>query len=250
MNVPVSATAISLEGGTEVNAYWRLEKDDSYTLTGPATAIDQTFEGMEVQRYANPNSATVWPEWTGYDASRKMQRDLIVGGAWPADEIDDNPARYIQWGITAAVGTELKIDKLSLFAAGCGGNGICCHAYYSTDNFETRTTIFEMKKMPANNPQYIEATPVVTLKEGEQLLVRIYPWYNGAASGKTICLSDLTIHGMAMEATGILNQKTAAEKGNKPIYDLQGRQVAADSLSATSLKKGIYIINGKKTVVK
>ena len=250
VNVPVSATAISLEGGTEVNAYWRLEKDDSYTLTGPATAIDQTFEGMEVQRYANPNSATVWPEWTGYDASRKMQRDLIVGGAWPADEIDDNPARYIQWGITAAVGTELKIDKLSLFAAGCGGNGICCHAYYSTDNFETRTTIFEMKKMPANNPQYIEATPVVTLKEGEQLLVRIYPWYNGAASGKTICLSDLTIHGMAMEATGILNQKTAAEKGNKPIYDLQGRQVAADSLSATSLKKGIYIINGKKTVVK
>ena len=250
VDVPVSATAISLEGGTEVNAYWRLEKDDSYTLTGPATAIDQTFEGMEVQRYANPNSATVWPEWTGYDASRKMQRDLIVGGAWPADEIDDNPARYIQWGITAAVGTELKIDKLSLFAAGCGGNGICCHAYYSTDNFETRTTIFEMKKMPANNPQYIEATPVVTLKEGEQLLVRIYPWYNGAASGKTICLSDLTIHGMAMEATGISNLKAAAEKGNKPIYDLQGRQVAADSLSATSLKKGIYIINGKKTVVK
>ena len=148
------------------------------------------------------------------------------------------------------MGTELKIDKLSLFAAGCGGNGICCHAYYSTDNFETRTTIFEMKKMPANNPQYIEATPVVTLKEGEQLLVRIYPWYNGAASGKTICLSDLTIHGMAMEATGISNLKAAAEKGNKPIYDLQGRQVAADSLSATSLKKGIYIINGKKTVVK
>lgn len=250
VDVPVSATAIYLEGGTEVNAYWRLEKDDSYTLTGPATAIDQTFEGMEVQRYANPNASTVWPEWTGYDASRKMQRDLIVGGAWPADEIDDNPARYIQWGITAAVGTELKIDKLSLFAAGCGGNGICCHAYYSTDNFETRTTIFEMKKMPANNPQYIEATPVVTLKEGEQLLVRIYPWHNGAVSGKTICLSDLTIHGMAMEATGISNLKAAAEKGNKPIYDLQGRQVAADSLSATSLKKGIYIINGKKTVVK
>ena len=250
VDVPVSATAVSLEGGTEVNAYWRLEKDDCYTLTGPATPIDQTFEGMEVQRYANPNASTVWPEWTGYDASRKMQRDLIVGGAWPADEIDDNPARYIQWGITAAVGTELKIDKLSLFAAGCGGNGICCHVYYSTDNFQTRTTIFEMKKMPANNPQYIEATPVVSLQEGERLLVRVYPWYNGATSGKTICLSDLTIHGMAMEATGISNLKAAAEKGNKPIYDLQGRQVAADSLSTTSLKKGIYIINGKKTIVK
>ena len=207
VNVPVTATAITLEGGTEVNAYWRLEKDDSYTLTGPAVAISETFQGMYVQRYANPNANTVWPEWTGYEATRKMQRDLLTGDSWPADEIDDNPDRYIQWGIKPAVGTELKIDKLSLFAAGCGGNGMCCHIYFSTDNFETRTTIFEMKKMPANNPQYVEATPVVSLKEGQELLVRVYPWYNGSANGKTICLSDLTIHGMAVDAnaTGISN---------------------------------------------
>ena len=107
---------------------------------------------MYIQRYSNPNAATVWPEWTGYDASRKMQRNLLTGDAWPADEIDDNPERYIQWGIKPSAGMDLKIDLISLFAAGCGGNGMCCHIYYSTDNFETRTTIFEMKKMPANNP--------------------------------------------------------------------------------------------------
>jgi hypothetical protein len=30
--------------------------------------------------------------------------------------------------------------------------------------------------------------------------VRVYPWYNGAATGKTICLSDLKIHAMAVTA--------------------------------------------------
>jgi hypothetical protein len=60
-----------------------------------------------------------------------------------------------------------------------------------------------MKKMPANTPQYVEATPVITVKDGQQLLVRVYPWYNGTATGKTICLSDLTIHGVAVDATDV-----------------------------------------------
>ena len=246
IEIPVKATAVTLEGGTEVKAYWRLEKDDACELTGPATPIAQTFQGMYVQRYSNPNAKTVWPEWTGYDASRKMQRDLLTGDNWPADEIDDNPERYIQWGIKPAVGTELKIDQISLFASGCGGNGMCCHIYYSTDNFETRTTIFEMKSMPANNPQYVEAKPVLTVKEGQELLVRVYPWYNGAASGKTICLSDLTIHGMAVTATGI-SQVSTDSTMTTVFFTVDGRQHAQMQrglnivrMSDGSIKKLIY----------
>ena len=78
INVPVSANAVTMEGGTEVKAYWRLEKDDSYELTGPASVIGESWEGMYVQRYANPNANTVWPEETGFDASRKMQRNLLT----------------------------------------------------------------------------------------------------------------------------------------------------------------------------
>lgn len=225
IEIPVTATAVTLEGGTEVNAYWRLESNDNYELTGPAIVIPESWEGMYVQRYANPNANTIWPEWTGFDATRKTQRNLLTGDNWPADEIDDNPNRYIQWGIKPAADTELKIDEISLFLCGCGGNGMCSHIYFSTDNFETRTTIFEMNKMPANSMQYVKATPVISLKEGQELLVRVYPWYNGAASGKTICLSDLTIHGMAIDAssTGI---KELSET-NKPtaVYDLSGRKV-------------------------
>ena len=236
IEIPVIATAVVLEGGAEVNAYWRLEKDDTYDLTGPATAIAQSFQGMYVQRYSNPNAKTEWPEWTGYDASRKMQRNLITGDAWPADEIDDNPDRYIQWGIKPSAGMELKIDLISLFVAGCGGNGMCCHVYYSTDNFETRTTIFEMKKMPANNPQFVEIKPVLTVKDGQELLVRVYPWYNGAATGKTICLSDLTIHGMAVDgSTGIRQQPAANSQQPIAFFTLDGRE-------QPSLRRGMNIV--------
>ena len=225
IEIPVTATAVVLEGGTEVKAYWRLEKDDSYTLTGPATVIPESWTGMYVQRYSNPNANTTWPDWTGYEATRKTQRNLLTGDAWPADEIDDNPERYIQWGIKPAIGTTLSIDEISLFVCGCGGNGMCCHIYYSTDNFETRTTIFEMKKMPANNMQYVKEQPVIKLTEGQELLVRVYPWYNGAATGKTICLSDLTIHGMAQDATATAIQSVTPEsQQTTQFFDLQGRQ--------------------------
>ena len=220
VEIPVTATAVVLEGGTEVDAYWRLESDDSYTLTGPATVIPQSWAGMEVQRYSNPNANTTWPEWTGYEATRKTQRNAIIGGTWPADEIDDNPERYIQWGIEPADGTTLSIDEISLFACGCGGNGMCSHVYFSTDNFQTRTTMFEMKKMPANNMQYVEAKPVIKLEEGQQLLVRVYPWYNGTATGKTICLSDLHIHGMAQEAAPQEEDPTVVVLPNEETLDL------------------------------
>lgn len=243
INVPVSASAVTMEGGTEVKAYWRLEKDDSYELTGPASVIGESWEGMYVQRYANPNANTVWPEETGFDASRKMQRNLLTGDDWPADEIDDNPDRYIQFGIKASMGTILKINNISMFVCGAGGNGMCAHVYYSTDNFETRTTIYEKKKMTANKPDFVAATPVISLEEGQELLVRVYPWYNNAATGKTICISDVTISGVAVDAntTGCI-ELTGTQSEYSRYYTING-------LQKTKLQHGVNIVqsNDKKT---
>ena len=243
INVPVSANAVTMEGGTEVKAYWRLEKDDTYELTGPATVIGENLVGMYVQRYASPNANTVWPEETGFDASRKMQRNLLTGDNWPADEIDDNPDRYIQFGIKASKGTILKINNISMFVCGAGGNGMCAHIYYSTDNFETRTTIYEKKKMTANKPDLVAATPVISLEEGQELLVRVYPWYNNAATGKTICISDVTISGVAVDAntTGCI-ELTGTQTEKPRYYTING-------LQKTKLQHGVNIVqsNDKKT---
>lgn len=237
LDIPVTATAITLEGGTEVKAYWRLEKDAECALTGPATIVEESWNGMLLQRYANPNANTVWPAETGYDASRKMQRNYVDNPVdnngkteyrWPADEIDDNPNRYIQFGIKPNIGTELKVNNISLFLCGAGGNGMCAHVYYSTDNFETRTTMFEGKKMVANNPVLISAAPVVSLKEGQQLLVRIYPWYDGGAKDKTLCISDVTIGGMAVDSsTGIHEVSNGGEPVSTEYYSIDGKRQGA-----------------------
>ena len=242
LSVPVTANAVNLEGGTDVKAYWRLESDDKCSLTGPATVVPQTFEGMYVQRYANPNANTVWPEWTGFEASRKTQRNLIVGDNWPEGEIDEVSTRYIQFGVTAAEGTELKVDSIGMFVCGCGGNGMRCKVYYSTeDNFANPQNIFFPSSMPANNMLEVSARPIVSLKAGQTLLVRVYPWYNNKATGKTICLSDVTIHGKAMDATGISTIKT----DNRPAryYNLAGIEVERPA-------KGVYIRGNKKYLVR
>lgn len=246
IEIPVKATAISLEGGTAVKAYWRLEKNDECQLTGPVTVVPQSFEGMYVQKYSSPNANTVWPEWTGYDATRKTQRCLIVGDNWPEGEIDEVSTRYIQFGITAAKGTTLKIDNISMFVCGCGGNGMRCHINYSKEpNFANQHTIFSPTSMPANNMLEVKDTPVISLDEGETLLVRIYPWYNGKATRKTICLSDVTISGMALdkETTGISNLQSETQKSDCQYYTLLGVKVDKPG-------KGIYICNNKKVVFK
>lgn len=236
ISIPVKATAVTLEGGTKVKAYWRLENDGSCELTGPATVIDETFSNMYVQRYASPNANTIWPEGTGFDASRKMQRNLLTGDAWPDGEIDDNPERYIQFGIKPNKGNDLRISGISMYVCGAGGNGMCAHMYYSTDNFETRTTFFEGKAMTANKPVLASTTPVITLKDGQELLVRVYPWYNNAATGKTICLSDVTISGMATDpSTGISCQTGNGETVSTAYYSTDGKRLTCPG-------KGVNIV--------
>jgi hypothetical protein len=96
--------------------------------------------------------------------------------------------------------------------------------------------MFEMKKMPANNPQYVEAKPVLTVKDGQKLLVRVYPWYNGSASGKTICLSDLTIHGVAVDnTTGISTQSKADSQKPVVFFTVDGR-------SHKEMQRGLNIV--------
>lgn len=220
ITIPVTGTSIVLDGGVPVQAYWRLEKDDECEVTGPMNTLGQSYSGMTLQKYSAPNANTTWPEWTGFDASRKTQRNVIEGESWPAGEIDEVSTRYIEFSVQPAKGTTLKVDSMSMFVCGCGGNGMCCKIYYSKEeNFANPVNIFEMKSMPANNMQYVCAMPVLSVNEGETLRIRIYPWYNNAATGKTICLSDVTVHGIAVDSTtGISSELTQNVAPVRTVY--------------------------------
>ena len=65
--------------------------------------------------------------------------------------------------------------------------------------------------------------------------LRVYPWYDGTATGKTICLSDVKFHGFVMDAESSIETGTASKDGvSTTYYDLQGRSVSHPS-------KGFYI---------
>lgn len=236
--IPVTGTSIVLEGGVPVQAYWRLEKDDECEVTGPMNTLGQSYSGMTLQKYSAPNTNTTWPEWTGFDASRKTQRNVIEGESWPAGEIDEVSTRYIEFAVQPAKGTTLKVDSMSMFVCGCGGNGMCCKIYYSKEeNFANPVNIFEMKSMPANNMQYVCSMPVLSVNEGETLRIRVYPWYNNAATGKTICLSDVTIHGIAVDSTtGISSELTQNAAPVRTIY------YGTDGTMRQDMRPGLNIV--------
>lgn len=234
--ITLTANGVELSGGVEVNAYWRLESNDECALDGPASIIVENWHGMVLQRYSNPNANTVWPDWTGFDASRKTQRNVIEGEQWPADEIDEVSTRYIEFGLTAMDGTTLNIDEISFFLCGCGGNGMCVNVWYSkNEDFSEAQLIYTKTKLPANNMQYIKETPVLSLAAGESVRLRFYPWYNGAATGKTLCLSDIKIHGYADSTEGI-----ALVSGDKSVVATEYYTVAGVKVSNPTT--GIYIV--------
>lgn len=238
ITIPVTGTSIVLEGGVPVQAYWRLEKDDECEVIGPMNTLGQSYSGMTLQKYSAPNTNTTWPEWTGFDASRKTQRNVIEGESWPAGEIDEVSTRYIEFAVQPAKGTTLKVDSMSMFVCGCGGNGMCCKIYYSKEeNFANPVNIFEMKSMPANNMQYVCSMPVLSVNEGETLRIRVYPWYNNAATGKTICLSDVTIHGIAVDSTtGISSELTQNAAPVRTIY------YGTDGTMRQDMRPGLNIV--------
>ena len=239
----LSAECIDLSGGTEVSVLWPLTADANPVVTGPCMAVEESWSGMVLQRYTNINSKAVWPEETGRDASYKVQRNVIEGESWPAGEIDEVSTRYIQFGMTAPADTKIDIDKISLYVAGAGGSGMRCKIYYATDaDFSDAVLIQEFSSMAGNTVYPVESIPVVSVADGQSLYLRIYPWYNSAATGKTICFSDVYIHGMASDtkAIGTVTADGTVTVGSEPIYDLLGRRVSVPQ------KGNLYVVKGKK----
>lgn len=79
---------------------------------------------------------------------------------------------------------------------------------------------------------------------GAEAKIKPFHAYYKAAEGETPA-AKISFEG---EATGI-NSVAATTVANGAVYDLSGRRVA-EKLAGASLVKGIYVVNGKKVVVK
>lgn len=242
VSIPVTGECVKLADGTPVTAYWRLEKNDECTVTGPVNPVGESYSEMVLQKYSNPNANTTWPEYTGFTADRKVQRNVIAGEKWPAGEIDEVSTRWIEFAVQPAKGTALNVDSIGMFVCGCGGNGMRCKIYYSKeDDFANAVNIADYSSgMVANNMMAVSAQPVLSVEEGETLRIRIYPWYNGAATGKTLCVSDVMVHGVAVDSTTGVKTVTAVESQPSTFYNICG-------MRQNDMKRGVNIVvtNGK-----
>ena len=100
-----------------------------------------------------------------------------------------------------------------------------CKIYYSKEaDFANAVNIADFSgSMKANDMMEVKATPVIELSEGETLRLRVYPWYGSAATGKTICLSDVKVAGVAVSATnGVKSVESSELKPEKVYYSLDG----------------------------
>lgn len=225
VTIPVVGKCVELADGVAASAYWRLEKDDNCTVEGPVDPVGETYSEMKLQKYSSPNAKTTWPEGTGFDATRKTQRNIIEGESWPAGEIDEVSTRWIEFAVKPAKGTTFNVNEISLYVCGCGGNGMHCKIYYSKEaDFANAVNIADFSgSMKANDMMEVKATPVIELSEGETLRLRVYPWYGSAATGKTICLSDVKVAGVAVSATnGVKSVESSELKPEKIYYSLDG----------------------------
>lgn len=225
VTIPVVGKCVELTDGVAASAYWRLEKDDNCTVEGPVDPIGETYSEMKLQKYSSPNANTTWPEGTGFDATRKTQRNIIEGESWPAGEIDEVSTRWIEFAVKPAKGTTFNVNEISLYVCGCGGNGMHCKIYYSKEaDFANAVNIADFSgSMKANDMMEVRATPVIELSKGETLRLRVYPWYGSAATGKTICLSDVKVAGVAVSATnGVKSVESSELKPEKIYYSLDG----------------------------
>ncbi len=195
----VTMNAIELGGGEPFTVTWPLTSSDAPTVNGNATASAAMVEGMV--KYGNTST-------------NGLMVSTSDGGAWVKAE-DDSPNQYVQFTITCPDGKKLDINHIAMKVGGRGGNGMRCHVYYSTDGFATRTTIYAPASMTSNVMNEVEATPVVNLEEGDQLQIRVYPWYTGDATGKWLCVQDVVVGGQSKDAAGVNITGSITYKLNK-----------------------------------
>ena len=202
IEVPVTASVLSLDGGSPVSVSWALDAKPvaDPVIEGPVSAT---------LTLSNMIAADTKNDFT--DGSTMVRFHNAVDGAkanWPAGEIDENATRYIDFAITAPTTMELHITGISMVLASHSTSTMCCHINTGFgEEFTDVQTIYERKNFTNKTPVAVILTPVLSVPAGQTLHVRILPWHEDAAekSGKYICVKNLLIEGQCFSETGLNN---------------------------------------------
>ncbi len=215
--IPVQGNALSMTEGVEASVNFPLSADATANVTGPLISLDETWTGMYVKNYA---IVTTWPAAiTGTTTQRNSISATINNliDTWPAGEIDINTDRYIQFAIKANTGTDFSVDSIGFYAGAAGGSGLKYRVMYSKNPDFNGAVVLEDKTTNTSNTMVVLSyKPIVQITGSEGFYLRFYPWYNGSASTKYLCLSNLTIKGRVSTVSSSI--ETVKNKRNLQIY--------------------------------
>ena len=201
--VPVSANAISLDGGASVSATWAINARPvpDPVVEGPISAAF-TMSNMVCMDYSK-NYFTDGEE-TGIVLARfHNSANGSSRTPWPAGEIDENAGRYLDFAITAPEAMEVRITGIAMEITADATSTMCYHIKTGLgDNFTGVTTVAERRNMSNRTIEHVSLTPTLTIPAGETLHVRILPWHDHGEvkDSKYICLRNVVISGQAFEA--------------------------------------------------
>ena len=207
LTVPVTASVLSLEGGTIIRAEWPLEtKPTAFPVDAICTGPVSGAMTLSLMQATDTKTDVLLDAATGATVVRFHNAD--ESGAktnWPTEEIDENASRYIDFAVTAPSTMEVRVTKIHLFIGAYSTGFMKCHINTGFgDGFTDVHTIYEAAQTALPNKEMIllDLTPTLTIPAGETLHVRVLPWHeHTSGSGKYILLRDVTIEGQAFEST-------------------------------------------------
>ena len=201
LEVPVTASVISLDGGSAVSATWAIAEKAKATeveVIGPMNA-EMTLSLMTAW---DAKSEFIDGDVTNVTMVRFHNADASgTKTNWPTDEIDENASRYIDFALTAPSTLDVRVTGISMDIAAHSTSAMCYHINTGFgDDFTDVKTIAEKVNMTNKAVEHLSLTPMLTIKAGETLHVRVLPWHqNASGSGKYICLKNVVIEGQAFE---------------------------------------------------
>ena len=218
--VPVLATAVSLDGGAAVSATWTMDAKPipDAVVTGPISAA----LSMSLMVATDTKVDVIINGETGATVVRIHNADENgTKTNWPAEEIDENAGRYVDFSVTAPATMEVRVTKISMYIGAYSTGFMKCHINTGFgDGFTDVHTIYEAAQtaLPNKEMRAIELTPTLSIPAGETLHVRVLPWHeHSSGSGKYILLRDVTIEGQAFEP----QQEGVEQVRQEPIANSQ-----------------------------
>ena len=221
--IPVSATAISLDGGAVVSATWAINARPipAAVVEGPISAA-LTMSNMMA---ADTKSDFSDGDETGITMVRLHNSDATGAKiAWPGGEIDENATRYVDFAVTAPASAEVRITGISMDITAHSTSTMCYHINTGfNDGFTGVQTIAEKVHMTHATIEHLALTPTLTIPAGETLHVRILPWHDSGdvKSGKYICVKDVRIEGQAFDPSSEGIEDITANPTNQALKVLR-----------------------------